>query len=265
MGQVSYEPLIRDMVWSYSRLKSFEDCPYRWYLKYIRFPKGKKKHMFFSDYGVFVHELIADVYSGKRSAQSAGTEYLLKFRSKVIGRAPNQRIFDSYFHDGLNYFRSCQVKNRVLSVEDRNEFSVGGLPFLGIIDRLEEDEDGGIILVDNKSRNLKPRSTRKQPTKGDEELDSYLRQLYLYAIPVREKFGRFPKKLCFDCFRSQTRVEEEFLPEKLEETKAWVADTVETIAKEEEFRPNMEFFKCNYLCEMQGLCDYYQMNGGDIR
>lgn len=41
MGEISYAPLIEDMVWSYSRIKAFDDCPYRWYLKYIRHLHGK--------------------------------------------------------------------------------------------------------------------------------------------------------------------------------------------------------------------------------
>lgn len=49
MGEVNYAPLIDDMVWSYSRIKAFEDCPYRWYLKYIK--KFHGKDMFFSSYG----------------------------------------------------------------------------------------------------------------------------------------------------------------------------------------------------------------------
>lgn len=56
MGEVNYAPLIDDMVWSYSRIKAFEDCPYRWYLKYIK--KFHGKDMFFSSYGTFMHKLI---------------------------------------------------------------------------------------------------------------------------------------------------------------------------------------------------------------
>lgn len=41
MGEVNYAPLIDDMVWSYSRIKAFEDCHYRWYLKYIKKFHGK--------------------------------------------------------------------------------------------------------------------------------------------------------------------------------------------------------------------------------
>ena len=60
MGEVNYAPLIDDMVWSYSRIKAFEDCPYRWYLKYIK--KFHGKDMFFSSYGTFMHNF-TDAYS----------------------------------------------------------------------------------------------------------------------------------------------------------------------------------------------------------
>ena len=65
MGEISYAPLIKDMVWSYSRIKAFYDCPYRWYLKYIRKLHGKD--MFFSDYGSFVHKLIELYYRGEKT------------------------------------------------------------------------------------------------------------------------------------------------------------------------------------------------------
>lgn len=54
MGDVNYAPLIDEMVWSYSRVRAFEDCPYRWYLKYIRHLRGKD--MFFASYGTFMHK-----------------------------------------------------------------------------------------------------------------------------------------------------------------------------------------------------------------
>ena len=56
MGDICYAPLIDDMTWSYSRVKSFEDCPYKWFLKYIVGLHGKR--MFFADYGTFMHKLM---------------------------------------------------------------------------------------------------------------------------------------------------------------------------------------------------------------
>ena len=103
MGEVSYEPLIRDMVWSHSRIKAFDDCPYRWYLKYVRYPKAKEKEMFFANYGKFVHELIASFYSGEKSREELEAEYLRDFRAHVKAYAPNRTVFKNYFVDGLNY------------------------------------------------------------------------------------------------------------------------------------------------------------------
>lgn len=44
-----------------------------------------------------------------------------------------------------------------------------------------------------------------------------------------------------------------------ENAKQWVKDRVDEIAVETEFRPNMEYFKCRHLCEMQDYCDYFEL------
>ena len=261
MGEISYEPLIRDMVWSYSRIKAFEACPYRWYLKYIRFPKKHGKDLFFADYGKFVHELIADFYSGRKSRQEVELEYLQRFREKVKSFAPNKKIFTNYFKDGLSYLRSLEPSaNQVLAIEEETKFSVGDIPFIGYIDRVDRDKTGEISIIDNKSRKLKPRSGRKTPTKADEELDDYLRQLYLYSIPVKDMYGCFPSKLCFNCFRDKLTIEEPFRKEVFNSTLQWAADRVGEIAVETDFKPIVEYFKCRYLCEMQDYCEYYELS-----
>lgn len=57
MSDICYAPLIDDMTWSYSRVKSFETCPYKWYLRYIVGLRGKR--MFFADYGTFMQKFKA--------------------------------------------------------------------------------------------------------------------------------------------------------------------------------------------------------------
>ena len=263
MSDISYKPLIQDMVWSYSRLKCFEDCPYRWYLKYIRFPKHRGKDLFFSGYGKFMHELIARYHLGDSSSDDLAMEYLRSFRNRVTARAPNEKIFQNYFLDGLRYLKTLsKPKNKIVLVEGRVEFNVGNIPFVGYIDLLEEDDENTTLVVDNKSRSLKPRSGKSKPTIADKELDEYLRQLYLYSVAVKDKYGKFPKKLCFECFRQQIRIEEPFDVGAYENTLVWTKDCVSKITEETEFKPNMEYFKCRYLCDMQDLCDYYRLSRG---
>ena len=81
MGEVNYAPLIDDMVWSYSRIKAFEDCPYRWYLKYIK--KFHGKDMFFSSYGTFMHKLIELYHKGEKTPRQIVDMYLQDFKTEV--------------------------------------------------------------------------------------------------------------------------------------------------------------------------------------
>lgn len=258
MEGIHYEPLIRDMTWSYSRIRSFEDCPYRWYLRYIRGLQGKR--LFFSDYGSFVHKILWMYYTGQVRADQIPVLYMTQYRENVITTAPSEKVFLSYFQSGLQYFRDFHpLPYKLLSAEQKVELPLWGTRFSGVIDFLGE-EDGELVIVDHKSRALRPRSRRQRPTKKDAELDRYLTQLYLYAEAVRQLYGKYPAKLCFNCFREPALIEEPFDPKALERSRVWLQDGVETIAKEEEFRPDIEWFKCSYLCELRDECEYFAMS-----
>lgn len=266
MGDVSYKPLIDGMTWSYSRIKSFEDCPHRWYLKYIRFPRAEQLDLFFASYGTFMHELIAEFYKGEKDALDVRLNYLSNYRNRVAMPAPSQKVANGYFESGLAYLKTIHPsEDKVVSVEERFSAEIGGTPFIGFIDRLDETADGELVLIDNKSRTLKPRSKRAKPTQMDHMLDEYLRQLYLYSEFVNKKFGKYPKNLCFNCFREQTLIKEPFDPAKLDEAKAWAKENIAKISEETRFRPDVEWFKCHHLCEMRHLCDYYDINFGNER
>jgi RecB family exonuclease len=263
MGEVSYEPLIKDMTWSYSRIKAFNDCPYRWYLKYIRYPRNKGKDLFFSNYGIFMHELLEAYNKGEKTAAQIKTEYLRDFRTRVNVRAPSEAIFKNYFMDGLQYLSNISPSgNKILSIENKAEFEICSMPFVAYIDLLEEEESGRILLIDNKSRVLKPRSTRKKPTRMDEELDTYLMQLYLYSHYVFIRYGKYPDRLCFNCFRKSLFIEEPFKQEAYDNAISWFLGKIKEITVETEFAPDVEYFRCRFLCEMQDYCDYYRLSKG---
>ena len=257
MGEINYAPLIDDMVWSYSRIKAFVDCPYRFYLKYIWHIHDKE--MFFASYGTFMHKLIETYFKEGKSPRQLTDIYLRDFKKEVVGRAPNKTVFGNYFTGGLEYLRGIHpFPYRPVAIEKKVDFKVNGIPFIGYIDFLGE-LDGSLYVVDNKSRVLKPRSKREKPTKTDEELDAYLRQLYLYSDAVEEEYGVRPRKLCFNCFRTDTFIEEPFLDKDYEGAKQWLAEMISEIRQESDFKPSCEFFKCTHLCEMQDECEYYQL------
>ena len=255
-SEISYAPVIEKMQWSYSRVNSFDNCHYAWYLKYIKGIPGER--LFFSDYGTFMHELLAAYHSCRKTKDELVTEYLTGFRDHVP-QAPSQNIFNSYFQSGLSFLKNLKpFPFNTLSVEKRLEFEISGLRSVGILDYVGE-EKSELYIVDHKSRNLRNRSARNRPTKYDEELDEYLRQLYIYSVPVFERFGRYPDYLCFNCFRKNLFIKEPFYTQKFEETVQWYADKVAEITQETEFGPNIDWFYCSNLCDVHSHCEYFQM------
>lgn len=256
---MNYSNIIQDFTWSYSRLTTFEHCPYQFFLSYIK-PHSKKR-MFFSDYGSFIHSIIEKRLTGQLKQEDLVAYYLMNFRHEVVGIAPSKAIFQSYFNQGLEYLKQMSFPySTIHAIERKVDFFVGNKQFTGIIDCVAQDGDE-LIILDNKSRALKPRSGRSIPTKTDLELDEYLRQLYLYSIPFRDEFQRSPNRLEFNCFRTQQIISEAFCDEEFERTKEWALHTIDRITYNEEWSPDMEYWKCKHLCDHNHQCEYYLMNG----
>lgn len=102
MGEVSYLPLIEDMIWSYSRLESFNDCPYRFFLKYIS--KCKESEKFYATYGSFMHKLIEGYYRGYYTKDDMLTEFLVGFSENVKGARPQKSTVEKYIKCGVEYY-----------------------------------------------------------------------------------------------------------------------------------------------------------------
>lgn len=261
MGDISYRPLIEEMTWSYSRIKSFEDCPYAWFMKYIL--EEPESPMFYASYGSFIHRLIERYYGGELAAEELPTAFLLGFSSEVQGKRPPEQTVRKYIALGKEYFQNFKpLPFETKAVEAEFHFDLDGLNFVAFVDLIGE-RDSKLAILDHKSRDLKPRSGRKKPTLKDQELDDMLRQLYLYAYGVQQKYGELPSLLCFNCFKNGQLIEEPFSKKAYEEALDWAKRSVEEIAKEEDFHPYMDFFHCNYLCGLHDGCCFWN-GGGDL-
>lgn len=233
-------------------------CPYKFFLTYIK--QYDKQPLFFASYGSFMHKIIEMYQLELLSKEELPLYYLRNFSDEVRGKAPKPEIFKTYFDQGLDYLRNIEPRDpNTVGVEQKVDFSIDDKPFTGIVDRVVVDENG-LTITDNKSRTLKPRSKRKKPTKADEELDEYLRQLYIYSIPLQEKYNLPVHQLSFNCFRNKETITEPFVQEKQDEARQWATELIQKIEQNEDWGPDMEFWKCRYLCDLNHECDYYQMN-----
>lgn len=258
MGDVSFKPLIEDMTWSWSRISCFNDCPYRWYIKYIK--NDQEIPLFYASYGKFMHKLLEKYYKNEISKEEMKIKFLFDFSKEVEGARPSESIVQSYINKGLDYLDGFEpLPYEVLGVEKRIDFEVGGKKFVGFIDYIGKSGDD-IIIVDNKSRELSPRSKKysSKPTKKDLELDEMLKQLYLYSAGVKQVYGKFPKSLCFNCFKNKVFIEEPFDRDKYEENMDWILRKIGRIEDSSDFYPNVDFFQCLYLCPYHDECCYWE-------
>lgn len=257
---MKYGNIIDTFTWSYSRIKAFSQCKYGFLLKYIYLDNHDKPHNFFSEYGSFVHSLLEKYYSGKVAWGDLALLYMTGFYNNVIGQAPNSSMFNLYYTKGLSYFESCEPrKENVLGVEKKFEFVIDGIPFVGFADYISE-YDGDLYITDHKSHDLKQRSEGKRKKKSDEELDEYLKQLYLYCVPIKEEFGKYPDVMRFNCYRNGNIIEEKFTESGLANSREWVLSEIDRIYDEDKWEPSPDYFFCRYLCDCRDQCEYYNMS-----
>lgn len=256
VNDVIYKPLIQDFTWSYSRIDAFFSCKWKFFLRYIR--GLQEDDTFFASYGSFMHRIIERFYSGNITKDEMVTEFVTRYRTYVKGHVPANVSGSSYIQKGIDYLRGFEpFPFNMVAVEKRFDFHIDGIPFTGIIDYLGE-KDSELYIVDNKSRDLKPRSGRKVPTVKDKELDEMLTQLYLYSVAVEQEYGKLPAALCFNCFKNGQFIIEPFDMQKYEAAKQWAVDSVHIIEDNMEWdTDDADYFKCNYLCGLHDKCDIY--------
>lgn len=227
-----------------------------WFLKYIK--KYEETPQFYSSYGSFMHKLIEQFYRGELTKEEMQTKFLFDFSKEVQGIRPQGSTVKKYIECGRQYLKMFEpFPYTMLSVEKKVNFEIGDIPFVGFIDYLGE-KDNELYIVDNKSRDLEPRSGKKQPTVKDRELDEMLRQLYIYSAAVKQEYGKFPKALCFNCFKAGTFIEEPFNEKAYNEAIEWANKNIEDIKNADDFYPNVEFFNCYYICGISDECCYWQ-------
>ena len=237
-------------------MTSYDDCPYKFFLRYIK--DKKEEPMFFSSYGSLVHEILEGFYNGEIPRDEMLMTFLTEYKSKIQGVRPQETTVQKYINDAINYLSKFEpVPYKALGVEKKVKFEIGGFPMIGYIDLLCEDENGNIIIIDNKSKTLSPRSKKSKPTKNDLDLDKMLKQLYLYSVPVEKEYGKKPKLLCFNCFRNGNFIEEPFDEDAYERVQQWAIDLINKLLLVEDFEGTPEFFKCRNICGLHNKCKYY--------
>lgn len=252
--------IVDQFVWSYSRLTSFNDCPYAWYQKYINCESGVGNA--FASYGTFCHKLLEQYANGDIDIFTISQAYEEGFDDAIPEDFPPNKYVDlrqKYYDAGVDYFENIDLpidEFKVIGVEKKVEFTIAGKKFVGFIDLLLEDKDNGeLILCDHKSACLKF-NKNGSISKGDSNhYLSFKRQLYMYSKPLIEA-GYKISRLKWNMFRSQQWIDIPWDEKEYNETLDWAEKTLSEIENETSYAPNPDFYFCNYICDQRECCEY---------
>lgn len=153
-----------------------------------------------------------------------------------------------YYQQGLRYLNNFEGYDdlKILGVEENFEIPIDDWIFNGIIDLVYEDKKGRLVIQDYKS---------KSSFKSKKEQAEYARQLYLYSLHIKDKYGKFPDVLKFMMFRKETPIEIKFNEKELGEALNWARNTVNDIRNCREFTPSCEEFFSEHLCNHRNHCE----------
>ena len=255
------------MTWSFSRVSSYEKCPYGWKLHYL--DHVGQAGSGFADWGSLCHSVFEDYGKGKLADFELLDAYEKRYPQYMHNDFPPVRgvpLVDRYYDRGRELFASFPGFPdywEILGVELPVSFEIGGKKFIGYIDLLVRDKrDSKLIVVDHKS---------KGAFKTPEEQAHYAIQLYLYAYWVYLHYEEHPKELVFNMFRAGTMVTIQFEIQEQEAAIRWFTNTIHKIYEDSDFwdrialeyetknKPLAEFkqndYWCNWLCSCRHFCD----------
>ena len=256
-----YKSKLEKMTWSFSRVTTFFKCPYKFYLIYIE--KVEKRSKFHAEYGAFIHSILEKYFKREFTEQQCLDYYIENFEEEVISYIKDSTK-EKLYMAGIDYFTSLEWKYddyEILEVEEKARFKIGKYEFIGFIDVLLRNKNTGeITILDHKTGEF-PIGKKGGILKARaEEYENYKKQLYIYSIYVRDKYGVYPTYLEWNYTRTSDVLRLPFEEDELENTKTWVIDSLEQILKEKKFEPIRNYMNCKMLCDVEDECEYNRID-----
>jgi len=251
------------MVYSHSRLKTFENCRRKFAFQYIEKPDIVKRDSIEAFMGSRVHEALEELYKSVQMERTPKWEEVRDSYEFGWDKNWNDEILivrkefsaDDYRNVGRRCLQDYFVKHypfaegKTLALEEKIWVDLDGTgtyKLQGFIDRLTEQDDGTIEIHDYKTSN-------RVPSQEDVNRE---RQLALYQIGIEERWPDVTGVvLKWHYLRAGRIMVSRRSRESLEELKTetiQLIDTVEDAKARNEFPPH-ESMLCDW-CEFHSIC-----------
>ena len=252
-------------VYSHSKLSTFEQCPYKYKLRYIDKIKPDIEKSIEAHLGTAVHDTLEWVYNSVKDENKIPTldevitYYSVKWQeefSEEILIVKKEMSAKYYFNKGVQflldyYSKHHPFKDGTIECEKRIMIELDeNTKLQGFIDRLVHNiETGKYEIHDYKTANALPTQEKMD---GD-------RQLALYSIAIKELYGQDKDViLIWHYLAHNQKIISRRTNEQLEELKEETKKLIRQIESTTEF-PTNKTILCGW-CEYKNQCPEYNSN-----
>ena len=250
------------VIYSHSRLSTFEQCPLKFKFRYIDKLKPDIQQSIEGFLGNKVHDVLEWIYNESAKGRTFELDEIIEFYIKNWHNDLNSDIkivkeeYDSeyYFNQGIkfliDYFlKYSPFKDNTIACEKRifiNLDSEGKYRMQGFIDRLVHNKETNIFEIhDYKTGSF---------LKSQEELDKD-RQLALYSIGIRNLFDDVSDvHLVWHFLAHNTKMTSQRTLEQLENLKQEIIQLINKIESATEFPPGPSIL-CKW-CDFRSYCSH---------
>lgn len=257
-----YSDKIRKMRWSYTRISTYEQCPLAFYYQYLfvdsnGYPILPERNNFYADCGGYMHERLEHFLKHEESADDALEKFLNDYDDIADGYVISENTRMKYFENGMNYLSNLTYPKdiEILEVEGKHDFKIKDYNVVGRIDLLYK-QDGAVVICDHKSADTVLGKRGNVLKSKQEKYNGYERQMYMYAKPVIEQYGKVDY-IEWNFFNSNSVYRVPFNEERYNETMQWVDDSIQKIIADTEFADKQEFFFCRNICDFGEDCEAF--------
>lgn len=248
-----YDFILDNMIYSFSRVNSFSNCPHGWELYYIF---GEEQvNGFFGQFGTFCHLILEKFFKNELEIWELTTFYEDNYFENVTEFPPPypRGMEDTYYQRGYDFFDNLDFdksKWKILGIEETFEVEIEKYKVIVKPDlRLQNIETEEMFIFDYKSSDVEKK----------DEFEKAKKQISFYILAFLLHSNIRINKGAIWAIRTGELIDFIITDEDLENAKKWFLEEIEKIKSEKNFnKGKVSKYFCDYLCGSRDICKYRQ-------